>query len=572
MQKIAIFFTLILFLLLLSFQLPTIAYQSGERNLDNTFGIGGKVITPFSSEFDAANAVAIQSDGKIIAAGQGGNSQTNDTDFALARYNQDGTLDGSFGTGGKVLFDVGGLGDIIESIALQPAGKIVAAGASFTANNFDFSLAQFNSNGTPDTSFGNGGKVITDFVGNEDRAFAMVLQPDGKIVVAGHTTDANQNLDFALVRYNATGTLDSTFGNGGKVILDFAGSVDQAFALVRQPDGKLIAGGLAINPATIQSNFALARFQTNGALDATFGSGGKVMTLVNDGSLIASLALLADGKLLAGGSTFTPNKGHQPNLPEHGTETQDFALARYNANGSLDSSFGEMGIVTTDFTGEDDEIGAITVQTDGRIIAVGGTVVGHRELTTAKWTILRKPFAPLDGDLDPTDFALARYDANGILDASFGLNGKVTTKLADDVNIAFSVALQTDGRIVAAGRAGTNRNADFALARYTPTGFDYCIQDEARGNILRFNSVTGEYDFINCYKNITLTGRGAITANGCKIDLMDTGINPKKPDRNVTVSVNSCTRNGSASIFVFASGYRTILGDADFTNNSCLCR
>src|SRR5262245_30199183 len=102
MQKIAISLTLILFLLLLNFQPPAIAYQSGERNLDNTFGIGGKVITPFSSEFDAANAVAIQPDGKIIAAGQGGNSQTNDTDFALARYNQDGTLDSSFGNGGKV--------------------------------------------------------------------------------------------------------------------------------------------------------------------------------------------------------------------------------------------------------------------------------------------------------------------------------------------------------------------------------------------------------------------------------------------------------------------------------------
>src|SRR5262249_39057875 len=137
---------------------------------------------------------------------------------------------------------------------------------------------------------------------------------------------------------------------------------------------------------------------------------------------------------------------------------------------------------------------------------------------------------------------------------------------------AFAVALQTDGRIVAAGRAGTNRNADFGLARYTPTGFDYCLQDEGRGNILRFNSATGDYEFINCFKSVTLAGRGAVTTNGCKIDLVDTGINPKKPDRNVTVSVNSCTRNGSASIFVLASGYRTILNDADFTNNSCFCR
>lgn len=544
-----------------------------DENLDFTFGNGGKVVTDFAGSTDVGFAMVIQPDGKIIVGGQAGIAPSV-TDYGLVRYNIDGSLDSSFGTGGKVSTDVGGLGDTISAIALQPDGKIVAAGFSFTAHIFDFSVVRYNSNGTLDTSFGNGGKVLTDLQNNDDEALAMVIQPDGKIVLAGFTADSNFDLDFAMVRYQANGSLDTSFGNDGKVITDFDGSDDQGFSLIRQPDGKLIAGGFAIDPKTSESNFALVRYNADGSIDESFGEGGKTTTEFDEASGISSMFLLPDGKFLAAGFAFTAHDDDE--RPTHGSVTGDFALARYNSDGSLDETFGEKGKVTTDFFGENDAINSIALQADGKIIAAGAAVTGHRDEDRTpgltRLSKLQKINRITDGDLDPSTFALARYFADGTLDTSFGEDGKVSAEVAHDVNIAFSVAIQSDGRIVTAGWAGTFERPDFGLARFLPTGFDICLQDETNGNILRLNSITGDYQFQNCSKGLRMVGKGAVSVSGCKITLTDVGTNPKKPDRNVQVSVNPCVKTGAATVVISSPASRSEINDLNITNNTCMCR
>src|SRR5215472_16863891 len=228
-----------------------------QSGLDPTFGTGGRVTTDFGGTGAAARTVAVQADGKILTAGVA--ASTGVADFALARYNSDGTLDVSFGTGGQVTTDFAGANDQAESVSVQPDGRIVAAGAAgpYINRGFDFALARYNSNGTLDTSFGTSGKVTTDFASANDvpsEPSAVALQRDGKIVVMGETLVGGV-YDFALARYDSNGTLDTSFGTSGKVTTDFAGGNDLPFSIAVQPDGNIVvAGGVTING---RSDFAL---------------------------------------------------------------------------------------------------------------------------------------------------------------------------------------------------------------------------------------------------------------------------------------------------------------------------
>ena len=206
---------------------PTLAYaQTPGGTLDRTFGIGGIVTTDFRGSSEGASSVAVQADGKLVAAGAS-DVNGNGSDFALVRYNSNGGLDTSFGAGGFVTADFGSPWEAATALALQSDGKIVVAG--FTVVSFaDFALARYNTNGTLDTTFGAGGKVITDFGAVSSQAFAVAVQPDGKIVAAGYA-NIDGNEDFALVRYNSNGALDTSFGTGGRVTTDF-GLVEQGFS------------------------------------------------------------------------------------------------------------------------------------------------------------------------------------------------------------------------------------------------------------------------------------------------------------------------------------------------------
>ncbi|MFD9223461.1 hypothetical protein ACFWDI_26440 [Streptomyces sp. NPDC060064] len=282
-------------------------------DLDPTFGTGGKVTTNFGGTDNEARGVAVQADGKIIAVGQSDSGGT--IDFALARYNPDGSLDSTFGTGGKVTTDFGGGGDLAFGVVVQADGKIIAAGLDFSGSTFfDFALARYNTDGSLDTTFGTGGKVTTDFGGSFDVAFGVVVQADGKIVAVGSAG----GIAFALARYNTDGSLDSTFGTGGKVTTNFGGG-NEARAVALQADGKIIAAGVSTSGT---ADFALARYNTDGSLDSTFGTGGKVTTNFGGTDEARAVALQADGKIIAAGLDFSGG-------------AFEFALARYQDGGSI---------------------------------------------------------------------------------------------------------------------------------------------------------------------------------------------------------------------------------------------
>ncbi|HET8676489.1 MAG TPA: hypothetical protein VFO63_11915, partial [Blastocatellia bacterium] len=183
-----------------------------------------------------------------------------------------GDLDTTFGNGGKVTTDFFGLLNEASDIALQPDGKIIAAGytQTFTTDD-DFALVRYNTDGSLDTTFASGGTLTTDFFGGSDQVNAVALQPDGKIVVAGYTVSPSRFTDFAFARYNSDGSLDSTFGVGGKVAVSFLNTFSQATDLALQTDGKIVAAGHAFHSGDFTFAFALARLNQDGSLDPSFG-------------------------------------------------------------------------------------------------------------------------------------------------------------------------------------------------------------------------------------------------------------------------------------------------------------
>ena len=332
-----------------------------------------------------------------------------------------GTLDSEFGGTGMVTTDFGG-SDFAYALAMQPDGRIVVGGGTSAGPTAgDFALARFNPDGSVDTSFG-GGKVTTDIDGAPNGILDLLVQPDGKIVAAGNSLGFSR---FGFARYNPDGSLDGGFGAEGKVSLA-AGRA--AFAVARQSDGKILAAGDS------DGKFALARLNADGTPDLSFDGDGRLVTDVGPfGGGAGAMALQPDGKIVAAGFSI-PN----------------FALVRYNPDGSLDPAFGAGGKVTTDFGGFDSAV-AVAVQPDGKIVAAG----------------LRRPFVG-----GAADVALARYEPDGSLDATFGGGGKVTTALPEGSDgLAADIAVQPDGKLVVVGMSqAAGAAADFLVARYDPAG------------------------------------------------------------------------------------------------------
>jgi uncharacterized delta-60 repeat protein len=401
-------------------------------DLDPAFGTGGKVVTDLAGEFDDANAVAVQPNGRIVAAGFAV-AGTGLPDFALTRYRADGTLDPGFGAGGKVILDFAGLGlgDQVRALAVRPGDRIVAAGSTTTGDfSADFALARFRADGTLDPGFGSGGKVATDFAGGSDEVRGLAVQADGKLVAAGSVATGEAGETFGLARYHPNGALDTSFGAGGKVTTDFGDGFDRAQAVAVQADGKIVAAGLAaVGPDVV---FALVRYLPDGTLDAGFGTGGRVTTRF-DGFFNEANAVVvqADGRIVAAGGLTTG-------------ATSAMALAGYRPDGSLDPGFGSGGRVTTDFNGSG-AAAALVALAGGRLVAAGNGA----------------------GSGTGQDFALARYRRNGTLDPGFGAGGKVTTDFGGGTDVAHALAVQADGKLVAAGSPDNiGFGSDFALARY----------------------------------------------------------------------------------------------------------
>lgn len=341
-------------------------------------------------------------------------------DIVVARYNSGGSADSGFGTNGVVTTNLGSTQDQGEGVVVQADNKIVVAG--FTQSQTkgrDFAVVRYNSNGTLDTNFGTGGIVTTDFFGLDDQAGDVLLQPDGKIVVIGTaTTVAGGNTDFAVARYNSDGKLDTNFGTGGKVTTNI-GTFDTGNRGVLQSDGKIIVAG--------GGGFSLVRYNPNGSLDTSFGTGGLVS--VAPDSVAEDVALRPDGRIVVGG------------ILVNGQSSTNFQAAQFLPNGALDTSFGSSGLVTTFFSGADATAFAIALQSDGSLI-LGGSISNRNTLAD--------------------DWALTRYTAAGNPDFSFGLNGKVITDMGSDLEEIHSMLLPADGLALAVGLTGTG----FGLARY----------------------------------------------------------------------------------------------------------
>ena len=338
---------------------PPIVVPGGK--LDTSFDGDGKLTTAIGENNAVNNSLALQADGKIVVAG-GSVNANGDSDFALARYNADGTLDTTFDGDGKLTTAIGAGSDVVTSLALQADGKIVVGGTSSNGANSDFVLARYNANGTLDSSFDGDGKLVMAFGTGSDQITSLVVQADGKIVVGGQSENGVNGFDFALARYNTNGTLDNTFSGDGKLTTHIGSSNfqitghDYLNSLAVQADGRIVAGGQSINDTGFR-DFALARYNINGTLDNTFSGDGKLTTAIGmNNEAINSIALQADGKIVVAGWSRAQFLGTVP------------TIARYNPNGMLDATFDADGIFTSTIVGT---IYSLAVQADGRIVAAG---------------------------------------------------------------------------------------------------------------------------------------------------------------------------------------------------------
>jgi uncharacterized delta-60 repeat protein len=394
--------------------------------VDDGYRAGSRVTTDFADSDDGIAALIAEPDGTLVAAGS---ARVPYPEFALVRYRPDGSLDPGFGDHGKVTTRIGA-GALIQAAARQPDGKLVAAGVvDFALNGgpADFALARYLPDGRLDRSFGDAGIVVTDVSpGASDVLHEVVLQPDGRIVVAGDTPAGGLgDTKFVIARYLPDGRLDPTFGPNGIVTTDLGQGIDSPRGLLLQPDGRLVAVG---NGGTGRYPVAL-RYLPDGSLDPAFGRGGRA-TMAGPMAGAMAAALQSDGRIVVAGTA----DGMNPAL----------AVARLLADGTPDTSFGEDGQVVTE-VGWQANGDAVIVQSDGRIAVAGTADIGRQ----------RGQFA----------FLVARYEPDGALDRSFGRDGVATTDFTSGTDQATALAVDASGHLVAGGVSGFTPpgRADFAL-------------------------------------------------------------------------------------------------------------
>jgi len=412
----------------LALALPGSALATSVGGLDATFDTDGIATIDFNGEDDYAASVLVQpADSKIVAVG---GDYSGFQGFVLARYNEDGTLDtAGFGSGtGKVSTDLG----FAYSAMLQPDGMIVVVGDAGTGN--DIATARYEADGDLDPTFGGGDGIVTTSVGTGFAfAYAVALQSDGKIVVGGpHYSTANPEY-WAVVRYEADGDLDPTFGGGDSMVTTSFGSPGNWLtAIAIQSDGKIVAAGSSgVGGGT--TRIAAARYTAAGALDTSFsGDGKQLISFSGYGGYANAIALQPDGKLLLAG-------GQRP-----GQFNYKMTVVRLKANGALDTSFSGDGKQVVDVGGSDSGANSVVVQPDGKIILGGGTII----------------------TVSPKDFALVRLLSNGSLDPSFDGDGKLTTAVGSGFAEILGMALDPQGRIVVGGESNNGANSDFTVARY----------------------------------------------------------------------------------------------------------
>lgn len=404
----------------------TIFSQAGM--LDPDFGEDGIVTRSIGPYNDEANAMTIQPDGKIIIAGF--SSSGTDTDFALARFNSDGTIDYSFGVDGYSILNLGYFYEIITDIALQTDGKIIVGGDTHNDANYDFAIVRFNTNGIIDSTFGVDGIQSVDF-GSEDGIRGIVIQEDDKIIAVGSALNGPM-LDFAVARFTANGFPDNSFDGDGKLLTDLQGGNDTAFDVEVQADGKIVVVGQSQNEIDYYDDFAIVRYKTDGTLDSTFNSNGIVIKAISDDYDYATCVnLQTDQKILAAGRS------------NSGFSDYDFAVLRINPDGTIDETFNEVGFKVDGKSGDREEANAMTIQQDGKILLGGGV--------------------ELDSDFD---MELLRFNTDGTEDFAFGASSSVITSINPYEDHITELQMTSEGKILAAGYTFNGESTDFALVRY----------------------------------------------------------------------------------------------------------
>jgi uncharacterized delta-60 repeat protein len=422
-------------------------------DLDPTFGEGGKVVNDFGGHTEIT-ALAIQKDGKILAAGNAGWGAS----FIVVRYHTDGTLDTSFGTGGAVYTGFSSDSDIdslCTSMAIDSNGRIVLAGKLGDYFGDDFVVARYESNGTLDTTFGTDGAAITAIADGEG-AEGLLIQPDGKLVLTGLQVGGGGS-HMVVLRHNTDGTLDGTFGNGGIASAHFAdytyrSPVEGTGSSTLQQDGKIVAAG------SVNQTAVVVRFNPDGTLDKPFTKNGVPLVPSSSTKLIKPVvALQTDGEIVVAGTLEATWDDGLDGIA---------SLSRFGSTGNRLGHAEDLPALNSARAVATDRRGAILV-------------AGH---------IYR------DG---LPRFAVTRLNKDGSADPTFGKRGNVTTSFGDSFDTASSIAIQADGKIIVAGKVklpGSDRGG-FALARYMGGHFQADMRSGRSPDVKRGNDIynrTGE--------------------------------------------------------------------------------
>jgi uncharacterized delta-60 repeat protein len=588
-----------------------VARYHTDGSLDKTFN-GGKVTSDFAGSDDHGLALTLQTDGKIVVAGSTliGTS----TDFALARYNPDGSLDTSFDGDGKRTHGFSTSGEVATAVEVQADGKLVAAGRSRISGaggSVDFAVARYHPDGSFDTTFDGDGKQTTDFAGGDDLALDMQLQSDGKIVVVGRAGYHN-NIDFAVVRYNPDGSLDSSFDSDGKVSTDFFGYPgsfgfnDYALDALIQADGKLLVVGFVLLPSVEDSrrpgdtDFALARYNPDGSLDTSFDADGKLTTdfLNQHPDYGHSVAAQADGKIVVAGRSDVGG-------------SRKFALARYGTGNNtppvlqaipLSQAKGTSATRTiAQVSDAEDASTALSVQINGSTSAsLNGITLSNLTIdssgavqalvqtacsaTNAAFTLtvtdsgLLPHSQTLTATITPdTQPPVINCPANvtAVTPANCSNSGSTTVgyrlpTFSDNCSGGMVVCLPPPNSSFPLGTTtihctATDASGNTASCSFTATVFDVCIQDDTNPqNVLLWNSRSGEYRF--CGNGVTYSGQGTTTVKGCITNLEHTA-----NGRKVKGQADKSSYRASGS-FQATSALTYQFIDRDLRNNSCQCQ
>ncbi|MFN0277156.1 MAG: CHRD domain-containing protein [Pyrinomonadaceae bacterium] len=423
--------------------------------LDSTFGTNGTLSTAVGAGTDAAQAVAIQADGKIVAAGFAFNGL--DNDFAVVRYNPDGTLDAAFDGDGIVTTTIGTGNDEAYGVAVQPDGKIILAGQSFNAVDTDIAFVRYNTDGTLDATFSGDGRTTIAAGPGSDTVRSVALQGDGKIIAAGNASNGTNN-DIVVVRLGADGLPDKSFGGDGLVLTPIGASSDFAYGVAVQTDGKIVVAGYYQSATGIDT--AILRYNADGSPDGTFdGDGISTYSFSPETDEALSLVLQNDGKIVIAGCI--RNGG-----------ANDFLIARFNVNGAVDTSFATNGSSIVAFSSLIDIALGVAIQPDGKIVAVGFGNNGSNN-----------------------DFSLVRLNADGTADLGFDGDGRLQTAIGTGGDNANAVTVQADGKIVVVGRTVIGATSDFGVVRY-----GYGLNSQGNDGFIRLNETTA-IRFDNAYRS-----------------------------------------------------------------------